>query len=58
LEHIGSPRTSSFRIGLGSSTTEDHVEALLDALPELVGSLRAVAERSERELSRFRDGPR
>jgi cysteine desulfurase len=58
LEHIGYPRTSSFRIGLGSSTTEDHVEALLDALPELVGSLRAVAERSERELSRFRDGTR
>ncbi len=58
LEHIGSPRTSSFRIGLGSSTTEEHVDALLDALPELVGSLRAVAERSERELSRFRDGTR
>ncbi|HET9310788.1 MAG TPA: aminotransferase class V-fold PLP-dependent enzyme, partial [Actinomycetota bacterium] len=55
LEHIGHPRASSFRIGLGSATTENDVEALLDTLPELVGSLRAVAERSEKELSRFRD---
>jgi len=58
LEHIGYPRVSGFRIGLGSATREDDVEALLVTLPELVGSLRAVAARSEKELSRFRDGGR
>jgi cysteine desulfurase len=58
LEHIGHPQLSSFRVGLGSSTSEADVDALLDALPELVGRLRTVAERSEKELSRFRDGAR
>lgn len=55
LERIGYPGRSSFRIGLGPTTSDADVDALLDALPGLVGELRAVAERSEEELTRFRD---
>jgi cysteine desulfurase len=56
LEHIGHPGLSSFRLGLGPSSSEADVDALLEALPDLVGELRTIAARSEDALSRFRDG--
>jgi len=56
LEHIGHPGVSSFRVGLGPSSTEAEVDALLETLPNLVGELREVSVRSEAALSRFR-GP-
>jgi cysteine desulfurase len=57
LEHIGHPGVSSFRIGLGPSSTEADVDALLDALPTLVGELREVAATAEGALTRFRAPP-
>jgi cysteine desulfurase len=55
LEHIGHPGVSSFRVGLGPSSTEAEVDALLDTLPNLVGELREVAASAEGALTRFRE---
>ena len=57
LEHIGHPGVSSFRVGLGPSSTEADVDALLDTLPNLVGELREVAASAEGALARFRAPP-
>ena len=57
LERIGRPGASSFRVGLGPSSTEADVEAILDVLPGLVQELRDVAARSEDALARFRAKP-
>jgi cysteine desulfurase len=54
LEQIGAPGTSGFRIGLLPSTTEADVDALLDALPELVRELREVEQTSSRALLGYR----
>ncbi len=57
LEHIGHTGVSSFRVGLGQSSTEAEVDALLDVLPGLVQELREVAALSEDALARFRTPP-
>jgi cysteine desulfurase len=57
LERIGRPGASSFRVGLGPSSTEADVEAILGVLPGLVQELRDVAARSEDALARFRARP-
>jgi len=57
LDHIGHPGVSSFRVGLGPTSTEDDVEALLDVLPGVVSELREVSRLSEDALSRFRPSP-
>jgi cysteine desulfurase len=57
LEHIGHPGVSSFRVGLGPSSTEAEADELLDVLPGLVEELREVAARSADALARFRTQP-
>jgi cysteine desulfurase len=57
LEHIGHPGVSGFRVGLGPSSTDADVDALLDTLPSLVGELREVAASAESALTRFRAPP-
>jgi cysteine desulfurase len=54
LERIGVPNTPGFRVGVGPSTTEADVDALLDTLPDLVAELVRVEERSTAALARFR----
>lgn len=53
LAQTGHERTSGFRIGLGLTTTEADVHALLDELPDLVASLREVELSSHDALGRF-----
>jgi cysteine desulfurase len=43
LEQLGFPGTTSFRVGIGPSTTEEHLERFVESLAELVESLRRVA---------------
>jgi cysteine sulfinate desulfinase/cysteine desulfurase-like protein len=57
LEHIGHPGVSSFRIGLGPSSTDADVDDLLAVLPEAVAELREISRRSEDALARFRARP-
>lgn len=58
LEHMGVPGTPSFRIGIGSETSEADVERLLKALPPLVAELREVGSAAEAAMARFRgEGP-
>jgi cysteine desulfurase len=54
LEHIGHAGVSSFRIGLGPTSSEADVDSLLGVLPGLAEELRDVAARSEDALARFR----
>jgi cysteine desulfurase len=54
LGQIGLPGTSGFRIGLGPSTTEREVGALLEVLPELVRDLQRMDRASSEALARFR----
>lgn len=54
LEHLGAPRTSGFRIGLGPWTTDAHVEAILETLPPLVEELQEVERASGAALARLR----
>ena len=53
LEHLGSPATASFRIGVGPETTDQDVDRLLDTLPALVRELRAVDSVAEAAMTRF-----
>jgi cysteine desulfurase len=57
LEHIGHPGVSSFRIGLGPSSTDADVDDLLAVLPAAVAELREISRRSEDALARFRARP-
>ena len=54
LERIGVANTPGFRVGLGPSTDEDDVEALLATLPDLVTELADVEAISTEALARFR----
>lgn len=54
LEHMGVPSTTSFRIGVGSDTTEDDAERLLATLPSLVSELREVRSAADAAMARFR----
>jgi cysteine desulfurase len=56
LEHMGSPSTTSFRIGVGPETTDEDADRLLDTLPSLVTELREVAASAELAMDRFEDG--
>jgi cysteine desulfurase len=57
LEHIGHAGVSSFRVGLGPSSTEAQVDALLDTLPGLVAELREIAASAGDALTRFQAPP-
>lgn len=54
LERIGHRGVSGFRIGLGPTTTDAEVQALLDVLPGVAEELREISRRSEDALTRFR----
>ena len=54
LGQIGVPSTPGFRLGVGASTTDADVDALLDMLPELVTQLERVETTSTEALTRFR----
>jgi cysteine desulfurase len=53
LEHLGHPDTPSFRIGVGSETTDEDVDRLLEVLPSLVRELREVGSAAEAAMSRY-----
>ncbi len=53
LEQIGFPNTPAFRIGVGSATTDEDIDLLLEVLPEVVTELRAVERASREALGRF-----
>jgi cysteine sulfinate desulfinase/cysteine desulfurase-like protein len=54
LGQIGVPNTPGFRLGVGASTTDADVDALLGMLPELVTQLERVEATSTEALTRFR----
>lgn len=54
LEHMGTPNTPSFRIGVGRDTTEQDVGRFVDTLPGLVDELRRVETATESAMARFR----
>ena len=54
LGQIGVPNTPGFRLGVGASTTDADVDALLSMLPELVAQLERVEATSTEALTRFR----
>jgi cysteine desulfurase len=56
LEQIGATG-SGFRISLGAGSTAEEVDALLDALPDVVSELQDVERVSEAALARFRPPP-
>jgi cysteine desulfurase len=53
LGHLGVPATTSFRIGVGPTTTDDDVERLLATLTELVRDLRAIDSVANEAMARF-----
>jgi cysteine desulfurase len=53
LEHLGYAGTASFRIGVGSETTDADVDRLLEVLPALVRELREVGSAAEAAMSRY-----
>lgn len=55
LEQLGYAGRTGLRIGVGSSTTDAEVDALLDVLPGLVGELRRIERSSTEALARFGD---
>jgi cysteine desulfurase len=57
LERIGLPNRSAFRVGLGPSSTQDDIDALMDVLPGLVEELREVDRTSTEALARFHQRP-
>lgn len=57
LEHMGSPGTTSFRVGVGPATSEDDVDALVATLAELVRGLRTINAAATHAMARFGDAP-
>jgi cysteine desulfurase len=57
LEHMGYPGTPSFRIGVGTETTDADVDRLLETLPSLVRELREVGTAAEAAMARFGTDP-
>jgi cysteine desulfurase len=55
LERLGFAGRTGFRVGLDGSTTDDDVDALLEALPVVVDELRRVERASTDALARFGD---
>ena len=53
LEHIGLPATTSFRVGVGPSTSDEDVDRLLETLRELVRDLRAIDSVANEAMARF-----
>jgi cysteine desulfurase len=53
LEQLGHPRTTGFRVGLGTGAAREHVDALVDLLAETVRSLQRVESASSEALARF-----
>jgi cysteine desulfurase len=53
LEQIGATG-SGFRVSLGTGSTAEQVDALLDVLPDVVSELQEVERASEAALARFR----
>jgi cysteine desulfurase len=58
LEQMGVPATPTFRIGVGSGTTDEDVDRLLSTLPGLVGELREVRSSAEAAMDRYRSDGR
>ena len=56
LEQMGSPATTSFRIGVGPETTDEDGDRLLATLTPLVAELREVAASADLAMDRFEDG--
>jgi cysteine desulfurase len=56
LERLGFPRTSAFRVGIGSTTTERDVEAFLRELPSVAGELQEVERIATDALARSDPG--
>jgi cysteine desulfurase len=54
LEHLGFPATSGFRVGLGTGTSEENVDAFAFALPEIVDQLQRMERVSADALNRSR----
>ncbi len=57
LAAIGVPGTSSFRIGLGPTTTATDIDAFLKTLSGLTADLREIDDRGGRNLTRSRQHP-
>jgi cysteine desulfurase len=57
LEHLGVPATTSFRIGVGPTTSDGDVERLLATLTELVRDLRAIDSVANEAMARFGTQP-
>jgi cysteine desulfurase len=57
LERIGLPNRSAFRVGLGPTSTQEDIDALMDVLPGLVEELREVDRTSTEALARFHPTP-
>jgi cysteine desulfurase len=53
LERLGRPSTTSYRIGLPPTVTEDDVEFVLGVLPELVDELQHIQRASSASMRRF-----
>ena len=56
LEHLGVPATTSFRVGVGPTTTDEDVDRLLATLEELVRDLRAIDSVANDAMARFGTG--
>ena len=54
LEHMGTPNTPSYRIGVGRDTSEADVTRFADTLPGLVDELRRVETATESAMAKFR----
>jgi len=54
LEHMGTPNTPSYRIGVGRDTSEADVARFADTLPGLVDELRRVETATESAMARYR----
>ncbi len=54
LEQIGYPGRSGFRVSLGPASTAAEVDALIAALPDVVGDLQRVEAGAATSLSQFR----
>jgi len=57
LEHLGVPATTSFRVGVGPTTSDGDVERLLATLTDLVRDLRAIDSVANEAMARFGTQP-
>ena len=53
LEHMGIAATTSFRVGVGPTTTDEDVDRLVATLVDLVSDLRAIDSVANEAMARF-----